>query len=71
MADIARLSPDKEISPRQRHMMKLMAWRYRRQLNGDLVPHSKPWNLPRKIKESKPAKAAKAVEPDSRQETLL
>lgn len=71
MADIARLSPDKEISLRQRHMMELMAWRYRRQLNGDLVPQSKPLDLPRKIKEPKPAKVAKAGQPDSRQETLL
>ena len=71
MADIARLSPDKAISLRQRHMMELMAWRYRRQLNDDLVPQSKPLDLPRKIKEPKPAKAATGVQQDCKQGTMF
>lgn len=69
MADIARLSPEKEISLRQRHFMELMAWRYRRQLSNDLVPLSKPLNLPRPIKAAKPAKPK--PEPKSQQERLL
>lgn len=50
MADIARLSPENEISLRQRHYMEIMAWRYRRQLPKDLVPETKPLNLPAKRK---------------------
>ena len=53
MGDIARLSPEKELSLRQRHYMELMAWRYRRQLKSEFVPHSKPLDLPRAVKEPK------------------
>ena len=53
MGDIARLSPDKELSLRQRHYMELMAWRYRRQLKAEFVPHSKPLDLPHRVKEPK------------------
>ena len=53
MGDIARLSPDKELSLRQRHNMELMAWRYRRQLKAEFVPHAKPLDLPRAVKEPK------------------
>ena len=53
MGDIARLSPDKELSLRQRHYMELMAWRFRRQLPADVVPHAKPLNLPATVKPPK------------------
>jgi hypothetical protein len=59
MADLARLSPEKELSLRQRHYMELMAWRYRRQLSKRFVPHAKPLDLPRPIKEPKPKKKKK------------
>jgi hypothetical protein len=57
MAEIAKYSPDKELSLRQRHYMEIMAWRYRRQLPTKYVPPNKPLNLPPKIKapKSKPA----------------
>jgi hypothetical protein len=67
MADIARLSPEKELSLRQRHYMELMAWRYRRQLPADVIPHNKPLDLPRPIKPPKEPKAVVAKpdpEPD-------
>lgn len=69
MADVARLSPEKEISLRQRHYMELMAWRYRRQIASHLVPHAKPLDLPRPVKAPKPAKVA--AEPDTRQGSML
>ena len=62
MADIARLSPEKELSLRQRHYMEIMAWRYRRQLPRNCVPLSKPLDLPRPVKETK-AKHVKVVKP--------
>jgi hypothetical protein len=57
MGDIARLSPDKELSLRQRHYMELMAWRYRRQLPEDCVPHAKPLDLPAVVKPPKGPKS--------------
>lgn len=68
MAETARLSPEHEISLRQRHYMEIMAWRYRRQLPSDLIPASKPLDLPRKIKVKKP-KPEKPTAPE--QERLL
>ena len=60
MGDIARLSPDKELSLRQRHYMELMAWRYRRQLSAEFVPHAKPLDLPRPVKLAKAPRKVKA-----------
>jgi hypothetical protein len=71
MGDIARLSPEKDISLRQRHLMELMAWRYRRQLSADLVPPAKPLDLPRKIAEPNPTKAVKAKPAAPEQWTML
>jgi len=65
MGDIARLSPEKELSLRQRHYMELMAWRYRRQLPNDCIPHA---NLPAVVKPPKVLRKAKGkpeVEIDS------
>ena len=61
MADIARLSPDKELSLRQRHYMELMAWRYRRQLRDEFVPPNKPLDLPRPVRSPKAKKTKKEV----------
>jgi hypothetical protein len=58
MAETAKNRPEHELSLRQRHYMELMAWRYRRQLAGEFVPPSKPFDLPHPIKEPK-AKTAK------------
>jgi hypothetical protein len=63
MGDIARLSPDKELSLRQRHYMELMAWRYRRQLPDDCVPHVKPLDLPAVVKPPKAAKPDRLGKP--------
>ena len=60
MADIARLSPDKELSERQRHYMQLMAWRYRRQLPAQFVPLNKPADLapkPKAVRKQGPSKS--------------
>jgi hypothetical protein len=62
MGDLAKYSPEKELSLRQRHYMEIMAWRYRRQLSERFIPHSKPLNLPRPITVTK-AKRPKKVEP--------
>ena len=48
MAFLAKNSPGKELSERQRHYMQQMAWRYRRQLPAHLVPLNKPGDLPPK-----------------------
>lgn len=53
MADIAKHSPDTELSLRQRHYMEIMAWRYRRQLPSAYVPSAKPLDLPAKVKPKK------------------
>jgi hypothetical protein len=63
MGDIARLSPDKELSLRQRHYMELMAWRYRRQLPDECVPHAKPLDLPAVVKPPKAAKPDRLGKP--------
>ena len=65
MGDIARLSPDKELSLRQRHYLELMAWRYRRQLPDDCVPHAKPLNLPAVVKPPKVLRKAKETAVDT------
>lgn len=53
MADLARVSPDRELSLRQRHYMEIMAWRYRRQMPAEYVPDKKPLDLPAKIRVKK------------------
>lgn len=53
VARAAAINPDAELTLRQRHYMEIMAWRYRRQLPGHLVPESKPLNLPARRKEPK------------------
>jgi hypothetical protein len=63
MGDIAKLSPGKELSLRQRHYMELMAWRYRRQLPDDCVPLSKPLNLPAVVKPPKTPKPDRLGKP--------
>ena len=60
MADLARLSPDRELSLRQRHYMEIMAWRYRRQLPATYVPEKKPLDLPRPVKPPSQRKRAEA-----------
>lgn len=45
MVAIARRSPDKELTPRQREYLDILAWRYRRQIPGSLVPGGKPADL--------------------------
>jgi hypothetical protein len=50
MAETATHKPDHELSLRQLHYMELMAWRYRRQLPREFVPHQKPLDLPQPIK---------------------
>jgi hypothetical protein len=59
MGYIARLSPEKELSLRQRHYLELMAWRYRRQLPDECVPHAKPLDLPAVVKPPKVLRKAK------------
>jgi hypothetical protein len=63
MGDIARLSPEKELSLRQRHYMEIMAWWYRRQLPNDCVPHAKPLNLPAVVKPPKVPKPDRLGKP--------
>jgi hypothetical protein len=70
MAETARNKPEHDLSLRQRHYMELMAWRYRRQLPADCIPHSKPLDLPRKVKEPKKPRKAKA-QPEVQQDKLL
>jgi hypothetical protein len=53
MADLARMSPDWEISLRQRHHMEIMAWRYRRQMPAQYVPECRPLDLPAKVKQAR------------------
>lgn len=50
LAWLAANNPTQEITLRQRHYMELMAWRFRRQLPRHLVPHSKPLDLPAKVR---------------------
>jgi len=68
MARAAITKPEEELSLRQRHYMEIMAWRYRRQLPDDLVPHSKPLPMPRAVKPPKPEhkkkKIVEAIQPD-------
>jgi hypothetical protein len=52
-AFLARHSPEREITLRQRHYLELLAWRFRRQLPDDLVPEAKPLNLPKARKPPK------------------
>lgn len=61
MGEIAEHSPDKELSLRQRHYMELMAWRYRRQLPEDCIPHAKPLDLPRPVKPPKTPRKTKTL----------
>lgn len=56
MAFLARHKPEQELNLRQRHYMEILAWRYRRQLPGHLVPDQKPLDMPRKAKPPKVAK---------------
>ena len=63
MADIARLSPEKELSARQRYYMEIMAWRYRRQMCDEFVPQNKPLDLPAPVKKPKQPKTVNAVKP--------
>ena len=52
-----------KLSGGQRHCcMELMAWRYRRQLPDDCVPHAKALDLPAQVK---PAKAPRKVKAKS------
>jgi hypothetical protein len=46
IAALARMSPEADLSLRQRHYMELLAWRYRAQLPRELVPERKPLDLP-------------------------
>jgi hypothetical protein len=60
MAFLAKNSPEKELSDRQRHYMQQMAWTYRRQIPAHLVPVSKPTEMPPK---EKPPSKRKPKEP--------
>jgi hypothetical protein len=63
MARAAVSKPEDELTLRQRHYMEIMAWRYRRQLPDDLVPHAKPLPMPRAVKPPKPERKKKIDAP--------
>lgn len=50
MAFLAKATPERELTERQRYYLEIMAWRYRRQLPRHLVPAQKPLDLPPKRK---------------------
>lgn len=62
ISNIAKHSPDQELSLRQRHYMEIMAWRYRRQLAERFIPVAKPLPMPRAVKPPKRTKPQKATE---------
>lgn len=65
MADLARVSPDQELTLRQRHYMEIMAWRYRRQMPTEYVPDKKPLDLPAKVSVKKPRAAKTPPSPQA------
>jgi hypothetical protein len=50
MAATARATPDAELTPRQRHYLEILAWKFRRQLPSRFVPDRKPLGLPARAK---------------------
>lgn len=48
LAGVARLEPDRTVSVRERALLEILAWRFRRQMPERFVPERRPPDLPKR-----------------------